>query len=162
MVIATTANVGMSGQWLSDFLGRACPVETRLQNGTDGGVGQRIDDKRPLAGGVEAIMLVAPGKGKNAERRTVSLFGMWFVADDPFNEDTCVDADLAGIPDQACRIHPGMPLMGFGHMLLHRDVPVALGTTAMRCDPLVVKEYFDHLMCEAHGNLLPISWCGTE
>ncbi len=72
-------------------------------------------------------------------RRAITRFRVRFIADNPLDKNPRIGADAISLPDQTCRAYPGMPLMRFGHMFLHCDVSIALGTAAMRRNPLVVE-----------------------
>ncbi|ESX81738.1 hypothetical protein X756_31450 [Mesorhizobium sp. LSHC412B00] len=74
-------------------------VEAGFEDGVDGGVGDRVDGQRPLAGRLKPIPLVATGQRKDTKREAVSLLGMGTVAHHPLDQD----AVLAPIP-AACRI----------------------------------------------------------
>lgn len=55
---------------------RLGPIKTGFENGGDRGIGDGVDDQRPLARRFQAIRLVTVGKGQRAEGRAISLFGM--------------------------------------------------------------------------------------
>jgi hypothetical protein len=49
------------------------PIETGFENGGDRGIGDGVDDQRPLASRFQAIRLVTAGKRQNAEGSAISI-----------------------------------------------------------------------------------------
>ena len=112
-----------------------------------------VDDQRPLASRFQAIRLVTAGKRENAEGRAISLFGMRTIAHHPLDQNGGVHPDPCRLVQKRCRRRVGITLVGFGHMLVDRDMPGSLRTPDMAGNPLVIEEYLDHPVGQTHIDL---------
>lgn len=68
-------DVGVRGRGFDGFGGRARTVEPGLEDGAHGGVADRVDGERPLAGCFQPTALVASRQSDDAHGGTITLFG---------------------------------------------------------------------------------------
>ncbi len=131
-------DVGVGGRGFDGFGGRARAVEPRLEDGAHGGVADRVDGERPLAGCFQPIALITPRQGDDAHGGTITLLGMRALTHQPLDQRGGVDANPDRHLDQARRRHIGVTLMGLGHVLVHGDMTAALGAAHMAGDTRVI------------------------
>ncbi len=108
------------------------------------------------------LSLVTARQGDDAHGGAVSLLGMGALAHHPLHQGGDAFADAGGHVDQTRRRHIGVALMRLGHVLVHRDMATALGTTDVAGNTLMVEEDLDGAMGEPHIHPAAISRWGTE
>lgn len=132
----------------------AATVRTGDQDRLHRAMADGVMDERPVTGGFETVTAEPALETRHPQGRAETLFGVRSVAHRPFGKDSGMISDTAGPGDRIFRGRAGMALVRLGHMLLHRGVAAARASAGVNGHTLMVVEYLDDPVRQAHVDML--------
>ena len=117
MIVALTADIGVLQGAAFDGVIEEGAVEPALQDGFDRSDRPGADCQSALARRIEAVRVVAPGQGQNAETGSEALFRMGTIGHDPLAKSGDRGAELHSLGQHPCGGPVGMTPMCRGHVV---------------------------------------------
>src|SRR6202051_1273525 len=134
--IALTADVAVAQGLVVGRLVEESAIEAALEEPTERGDGESLDQDGASAGGIDARIVVAPGQRQDTEAGAKALLGMRPGLDDGLEKRRGRWTDLLAGGDQPSRRPFAIAAMGAPHLIGDRGVAAAVGCAGMARGPL--------------------------